>query len=60
MAAASPRRATAPMPAVTPDHTFCYVESDVPAGMTLSSWRGEKVRAEARGRRSGLLRRRGR
>ena len=48
------------MPAVTPDHTFCYVESDVPAGMTLSSWRGEKVRAEARGRRSGLLRRRGR
>jgi hypothetical protein len=48
------------MPAATPDHTFCYVESDVPAGMTLSAWRGEKVRAEARGRRSGLLRRRGR
>jgi hypothetical protein len=48
------------MPAATPDHTFCYVESDVPAGMTLSSWRGEKVRAEARSRRSGLLRRRGR
>jgi hypothetical protein len=48
------------MPAAHPDHTFCYVESDVPAGMTLSSWRGEKVRAEAGGRRSGLLRRRGR
>jgi hypothetical protein len=48
------------MPSTTPDHTFCYVESDVPAGMTLSSWRSEKVRAEARGRRSGVLRRRGR
>ena len=60
MAAAPPRRDTAPMPAAIPDHTFRYVESDVPAGMTLSSWRGEKVRAEARSRRSGLLRRRGR
>ena len=48
------------MLSTTPDHTFCYVESDVPAGMTLSSWRSEKVRAEARGRRSGVLRRRGR
>jgi hypothetical protein len=48
------------MPAAHPDHTFCYVESDVPAGMTLSTWRGEMVRAEAGGRRSGLLRRRGR
>jgi hypothetical protein len=48
------------MPSTTPEHTFCYVETDVPAGMTLSSWRDEKVRAEARGRRSGLLRRRGR
>jgi hypothetical protein len=48
------------MPFTSPAHSFCYVESDVPAGMTLSSWRGEKVRAEARGRRSGLLRRRGR
>ena len=48
------------MPSTTPDHTFCYVESDVPAGMTLSSWRSEKVRAESGGRRSGLLRRRGR
>jgi hypothetical protein len=48
------------MPSATPEHTFCYVESDIPAGMTLSSWRDEKVRAEMRGRRSGLLRRRGR
>ena len=46
--AAPPRRDTAPMPSTTPDHTFCYVESDVPAGMTLSSWRSEKVRAEGR------------
>jgi hypothetical protein len=60
MAAAPPSQDTAPMPSATPDHTFCYVESDVPAGMTLSSWRGEKVRAESRGRRSGLLRRRDR
>jgi hypothetical protein len=48
------------MPSTSPDHSFCYVESDVPAGMTLSSWRGEKARAETGGRRSGLLRRRGR
>jgi hypothetical protein len=48
------------MLSTTLEYTFCYVESDVPAGMTLSSWRGEKVRAEGRGRRSGLLRRRGR
>jgi hypothetical protein len=48
------------MPSSTPEHTFCYVESDVPAGMTLSAWRREKVRAEARGRRSGRMRRRAR
>ena len=48
------------MPSTSPSHTFCYVESDVPAGMTLSSWRDEKARAEAGARRSGLLRRRGR
>jgi hypothetical protein len=48
------------MPSTSPAHTFRYVESDVPAGMTLSSWRAEKTRAEAGGRRSGLLRRRGR
>jgi hypothetical protein len=48
------------MPSTTPEHSFCYVESDVPDGMTLSCWRDEKARAEARGRRSGLLRRRGR
>jgi len=48
------------MPSTSPDHTFCYVESDVPAGMTLSSWRSEKTRAQAPRRRSGVLRRRGR
>jgi hypothetical protein len=48
------------MPSTSPEHSFCYVASDVPVGMTLSAWRGEKVRAEAGGRRSGLLRRRGR
>jgi hypothetical protein len=48
------------MPSTSPEHSFCYVESDVPVGMTLSAWRGEKVRAEPSGRRSGLLRRRGR
>lgn len=46
------------MPATSPDHPFSYVESDVPAGMTLSSWRSEKVRAEAGDRRSGVRRRR--
>ena len=60
MGAAAPRRNTGTMPSTTPDHTFSYVESDVPAGRTLSSWRGEKARAEAGGRRPGLLRRRGR
>jgi hypothetical protein len=58
MAATPLRRDTAPMPSDTPEHTFRYVESDVPAGMTLSAWRGQKARAEGRGRRSGLLRRR--
>jgi hypothetical protein len=48
------------MPSITADHTFSYVDCDVPAGMTLSSWRSEKVRAEAGGRRVRLLRRRGR
>jgi hypothetical protein len=24
------------MPSITLEHTFCYVECDVPAGMTLS------------------------
>jgi hypothetical protein len=42
------------------EHTFLYVDCDVPAGMTLNTWRDEKVRAEASGRRSGLLRRLGR
>src|SRR4051812_13186491 len=53
-------RDTASMLSITAAHSFCYVESDVPAGMTLSSWRGQKVHAEAGGRRPGLLRRRGR
>jgi hypothetical protein len=48
------------MLSITAAHSFCYVESDVPAGMTLSAWRREKVRVEGGGRRSGLLRRRGR
>jgi hypothetical protein len=48
------------MPSIAVEHTFHYVECDVPAGMTLSSWRAEKVRADARRPRSGLLRRRAR
>jgi hypothetical protein len=60
MGAGPPGGDTARMLSTTPEHSFCYVASDVPAGMTLSAWRGEKVRAEASGRRSGLLRRRGR
>jgi hypothetical protein len=48
------------MPSIDLEHTFRYVDCDVPAGMTLSSWRDEKARAERRSRRSGLLRRRGR
>jgi hypothetical protein len=48
------------MPSIASEHTFCYVESDVPAGMTLSSWRNEKVRVEARRRRWRRLRHRGR
>ncbi len=36
-------------------HTFMYVESDVPAGMTLSAWRGRKERAaRRRGQTFGL------
>jgi hypothetical protein len=45
------------MPSTRPQHTFLYVESDVPEGMTLSEWRGAKARAARDGRRSGLLRR---
>jgi hypothetical protein len=40
------------------EHTFLYVDCDVPAGMTLTSWRDDKVRS-AGGRRSGFLRRLG-
>jgi hypothetical protein len=48
------------MPSTSPEHTFLYVASDVPAGMTLSEWRGAKERSAAAGRRrSGLLRRLG-
>jgi hypothetical protein len=34
-------------PAAEPSASFMYVDSDVPPGMTLSAWRGEKVRAQA-------------
>jgi hypothetical protein len=37
-------------------HTFLYVDTDVPDGVTLAAWRAGKVRAE-RGRRSGIMRR---
>jgi hypothetical protein len=47
------------MPSTTSEHTFLYVDCDVPAGITLSSWRDERTRAAAAGRRSGFLRRRG-
>ena len=40
-----------------PAHTFMYVDSDVPADMTLSAWRGQKERAAARPRRMFGLRR---
>jgi hypothetical protein len=60
IASAMPRRDTAGMPSTNPEHSFRYVDSDVPEGMTLSEWRGAKARsAAARGRRSGLLRRLG-
>ncbi len=26
-------------PAATADHSFCYVETDIPEGMTLADWR---------------------
>ena len=38
------------------EHTFLYVDCDVPAGMTLTTWRDDKVRA-AGGKRQGFLRR---
>jgi hypothetical protein len=31
-------------------HTFLYVDSDVPAGITLSAWRGAKERTARRRR----------
>jgi hypothetical protein len=37
------------------EHTFLYVDCDVPAGMTLTSWRDDKVRAA--GKRPSFLRR---
>ena len=37
-------------------HTFMYVDSDVPAGMTLSTWRGQKERVARRRRRTFGLR----
>jgi hypothetical protein len=45
------------MSSARPEHTFLYVDSDVPEGMTLSAWRGAKARAARGGRRSGLVRR---
>ena len=33
-------------PAAQPSDSFMYVDTDVPPGMTLSAWRGEKVRAQ--------------
>jgi hypothetical protein len=38
------------------EHTFLYVDCDVPAGVTLTTWRDDKVRA-AGGRRPSFLRR---
>ena len=56
MGAGPPREQTAPM-STHESHTFNYVESDVPADMTLSAWRGQKERASARPRRRfGLFR----
>ena len=46
------------MPSTPSEHTFRYVDTDVPDGVTLSAWRAEKVRAEG-GRRSGIMRRLG-
>jgi hypothetical protein len=40
-------------------HTFSYVETDVPADMTLSAWRGQRERAAGRPRRRLSLRRAG-
>jgi hypothetical protein len=38
-------------------YTFNYVQTDVPADLTLSAWRARKARAAARpGRRFGLRR----
>jgi hypothetical protein len=37
-----------------PSTTFLYVEMDVPAGVTLSAWRGAKERAARRRRRPTL------
>jgi hypothetical protein len=37
-------------------HTFMYVDSDVPAGMTLSAWRTRKERAARKPRRGFGLR----
>jgi hypothetical protein len=41
------------MPSTPSEHSFLYVETDVPDGMTLSA------RIPDRGRRSGILRRLG-
>jgi hypothetical protein len=38
------------------EHTFLYVDCDVPAGVTLTTWRDDKVRAMG-GKRPSFLRR---
>jgi hypothetical protein len=45
------------MPTTSSDqsHSFLYVDSDVPAGMTLSSWRSDRERTAAAGRGPRLL-----
>jgi hypothetical protein len=36
-----------------PDHVMNYIESDVPADLTLAQWRRSRVAARARRRRNG-------
>ena len=37
-----------------PDHVISYIESDVPAGVTLLQWRRDRIQTEARRRRPRL------
>jgi hypothetical protein len=45
-------RTVAGMFPVMPDHVMNYVESDVPAGLTLVEWRRVRAAASPRRRRS--------